>query len=51
MARIAEASERQAKHGDLSNVDAAVIDLGRELEAVRVVLDRKVFAPGDVESA
>jgi CheY-like chemotaxis protein/HPt (histidine-containing phosphotransfer) domain-containing protein len=51
MARIAEASERQAKHGDLSTVDAAVIDLGRELAAVRVVLDRKVFSRGDDETA
>jgi HPt (histidine-containing phosphotransfer) domain-containing protein len=51
MARIAEASERQAKHGDLSKVDGAVIDLGRELEAVRMVLDRKVFSRGDAESA
>lgn len=51
MARIAEASERQAKHGDLSAVDAAVVDLGRELAAVRGVLDRKVFARDDVESA
>ena len=51
MARIAEASEREAKHGDLSGVDAAVSDLGRELIAVRVVLDRKVFAPRDIESA
>ena len=51
MARIAEASERQAKHGDLSTVDLAVADLGRELEAVRGVLDRKVFARDDAESA
>jgi CheY-like chemotaxis protein len=51
MARIAEASERQAKHGDLSAVDAAVIDLGRELTAVRQVLERKVFARGSAESA
>jgi HPt (histidine-containing phosphotransfer) domain-containing protein len=51
MARIAEASERRVKHGDLSSVDAAVIDLGRELIAVRAVLDRKVFAAGDIESA
>jgi CheY-like chemotaxis protein/HPt (histidine-containing phosphotransfer) domain-containing protein len=51
MARIAEASERQAKHGDLSTVDRAVSDLGRELVAVRAVLDRKVFAAGDIESA
>ncbi|RYZ05114.1 MAG: response regulator [Myxococcales bacterium] len=43
MARIAEASERQAKHGDLSQVQAAVAELGRELEVVRVILDRKVF--------
>jgi len=51
MARIAEASERQVKHADLSTVDAAVVDLGRELEAVRAVLERKVFARGDAESA
>jgi CheY-like chemotaxis protein/HPt (histidine-containing phosphotransfer) domain-containing protein len=51
MARIAEASERQVKHGDLSAVDTAVSDLGRELAAVRVVLDRKVFAARDIESA
>ncbi len=51
MARIAEASERQAKHGDLSTVDAAVVDLGRELEAVRGVLDRKVFGRDSAESA
>jgi two-component system sensor histidine kinase/response regulator len=44
MARIAEASERQAKHGDLSQVDAAVLDLGSELEAVRGILEREVFA-------
>ena len=44
MARIAEASERQAKHGDLSAVDTAVRDLLRELEGVRVVLEREVFA-------
>ncbi len=50
MASIAEASERQAKHGDLSQVDAAVADLARELEAVRVVLDREVFERG-AESA
>jgi CheY-like chemotaxis protein len=50
MARIAEASERQAKHGDLSQVDAAVADLAREVEAVRVVLDREVFERG-AESA
>jgi two-component system sensor histidine kinase/response regulator len=51
MARIAEVSERQAKHGDLSAVDAAVIDLGRELETVRAVLDRKVFSRSAAESA
>ena len=51
MARIAEASERQVKHGDLSTVDAAVVDLGRELTAVRAVLERKVFARGGAESA
>lgn len=51
MARIAEASERQAKHGDLSQVDQAVQDLTREVEAVRVVLDREVFERADVESA
>jgi CheY-like chemotaxis protein len=49
MARIAEASERKAKHGDLSEVDGAVVDLGRELGLVRVILDRQVF--GNVESA
>ncbi len=46
MARIAEASERKAKHGDLSEVDSAVVELGRELAAVRVILDRKVFGNG-----
>jgi CheY-like chemotaxis protein/HPt (histidine-containing phosphotransfer) domain-containing protein len=51
MARIAEASERQAKHGDLAQVDQAVHDLTREVEAVRVVLDREVFDRSDVESA
>ena len=51
MARIAEASERQAKHGDLSNVDSAVVDLGRELDEVRVILERKVFARGGAESS
>ncbi len=51
MARIAEASERLAKHGDLSTVDATVLDLGRELEAVRGVLARKVFGRDDAESA
>ena len=44
MARIAEASERQAKHGDLSGVDEAVRDLTHELEGVRAVLEREVFA-------
>lgn len=50
MARVAEASERQAKHGDLSRVDAVVVELTRELDGVRGVLERKVFsrsgAPG-----
>jgi two-component system, sensor histidine kinase and response regulator len=49
IARIAETSERKAKHGDLSEVDSAVRELGRELEVVRVILDRKVF--GSVEHA
>ncbi len=49
MARIAESSERKAKHGDLSEVDAAVAELGRELEIVRVILDHKVF--GTAENA
>lgn len=43
MARLAEASERQAKHGDLSEVDSAVVALGRELKVVGGILDRKVF--------
>jgi two-component system, sensor histidine kinase and response regulator len=51
MARIAETSERQAKHGDLSQVDGAVAELGRELEVVRSILERKVFSPGSAESA
>jgi CheY-like chemotaxis protein len=51
MARLAEASERQAKHGDLSRVDIAVTELSRELEAVREVLNVRVFAAGGVESA
>lgn len=51
MMRIAEASERQAKHGNLSQVDAAVTDLGHELEQVRAILERKVFARSAAESA
>jgi CheY-like chemotaxis protein len=51
MASLAESSERLAKQGDLSQAAAHVTELARELEAVRVVLDRKVFARGDVESA
>lgn len=51
MARIAETSERQVKHGDLSRVDAAVGDLTRELEAVRGVLEVRVFSGGSAESA
>jgi HPt (histidine-containing phosphotransfer) domain-containing protein len=46
MARLAEASERRAKQGDLSEVEAAAVELGRELEVVRVILDRKVFGNG-----
>jgi CheY-like chemotaxis protein/HPt (histidine-containing phosphotransfer) domain-containing protein len=44
MAKIAEASERQAKHGDMSGVDLAVAELVRELASVEVVLEREVFA-------
>jgi CheY-like chemotaxis protein len=51
MASIAEASERQAKHGDLSQADAAAVDLGRELEAVREILEREVFARSSSPSA
>ncbi len=52
MARLAEASERQAKHGDLSNIDAAAAELSGELEAVRRVLDVRVFGRGgSAESA
>lgn len=51
MMRIAEASERQAKHGDLSQVDAAVVALGLELEQVRAILECKVFARGAAASA
>jgi CheY-like chemotaxis protein len=51
MARIAEASERQAKHGDLSQVDVAVVELGRELETVRGILEHKVFGRAGAESA
>jgi two-component system, sensor histidine kinase and response regulator len=43
MARIAEASERKAKQGDLSDAEAAAAELARELDAVRAILDRKVF--------
>lgn len=51
MARIAEVSERQAKLGDLSQVDQAVRDLTREVDAVRAILDREVFDRAAVESA
>ncbi|HKY35132.1 MAG TPA: response regulator [Polyangiaceae bacterium] len=51
MARIAEGSERQAKDGDLSRVDQVVEDLGVELEGVRALLDREVFALGTPERA
>jgi HPt (histidine-containing phosphotransfer) domain-containing protein len=44
MARLAEASERQAKQGDLSGADATVQALKDELEGVRAILDREVFA-------
>jgi CheY-like chemotaxis protein/HPt (histidine-containing phosphotransfer) domain-containing protein len=44
MARIAESSEREAKYGNLARVDQAVRDLAAELEAVRDVLERRVFA-------
>ena len=51
MARIAEASERQAKTGDLSQTSEAAAELGRELEAVRAVLDRIVFGGTSAQSA
>ena len=51
MAKAAEASERQAKQGDLSGLEAAATALGAELEQVRRLLDRKVFAPSGAESA
>jgi CheY-like chemotaxis protein len=51
MARIAEASERQAKFGDLSTVDTAVQDLTRELDLVRDVLQREVLGRKPVRSA
>jgi CheY-like chemotaxis protein len=50
MAQLAETSERQAKRGDMSQSESAARALGEELEAVRVVLDRKVFSGGDGES-
>jgi CheY-like chemotaxis protein len=51
MAALAEASERQAKLGDLSRSDPAVSELAAELERVRALLERKVFARNRVESA
>ncbi|HEY6080768.1 MAG TPA: response regulator [Polyangiaceae bacterium] len=51
MSRIAEASERQAKVGDLSGVDGAVAELEGELGQVQIVLDSEVFAPDDAETA
>lgn len=51
MARIAEASERQARHGDLSGVEAAVRELTGEFELVRAVLSREVFPGASAESA
>jgi CheY-like chemotaxis protein len=51
MARMAEASERRVKVGDLSGVDEAVLELTTELEGVRSVLDREVFENGTIESA
>jgi CheY-like chemotaxis protein len=51
MARMAEASERLVKVGDLSGVDGAVRELTAELQGVRSVLDREVFDSGAIESA
>ncbi|HYP89319.1 MAG TPA: response regulator [Polyangiaceae bacterium] len=51
MAAIAEASERQAKHGDLSQGEEAARELALELESVRAVLDLKVFARQGRKSA
>jgi CheY-like chemotaxis protein len=51
MARIAEASEREAKHGDLSGAEAAVRELTTGLEAVRALLEREVFGDGAAQSA
>lgn len=51
MARAAEASERQVKHGDLSGVDGAVEELTRELEVVQGVLQREVLGRKPVRTA
>lgn len=51
MAALAEASEREVKQGDLSQAEAAALELGRELEAVRAVIDLTVFARRDVRNA
>ncbi len=51
MSRMAEASERQAKVGDLSGVDAATAELQAELLQIQIVLDREVFRQDDTESA
>jgi len=51
MARIAEASERQAKRGNLEESSACVAELERALEVVRRVIDREVFARAAPESA
>jgi CheY-like chemotaxis protein len=51
MSHMAEASERQAKVGDLSGVDSAVRELQAELGQVKAVLAREVFAETDIETA
>ncbi len=51
MARMAEVSERQVKQGDMSQVDEAVRNLTSEVDAVRLVLDREVFAHAASQSA
>jgi hypothetical protein len=48
---MAEASERQAKVGDLSGVDTATAELQAELLQIQIVLDREVFRQDDTESA
>ncbi len=51
MARIAEASERQVKRGELAQVEQTAQELSRELDAVRDVLQREVFDAAVVRSA